>query len=225
MEQTSPTRTELLLKKSQINLANQGKELLKKKRDALMLEFMNVLNDALRLSSFLQRAMAEGQYSLATAQAVDGMVTVKSASFATKGNVTVDITGTQIMGVPLPVVTKGLSPVRSALERGYSIVNVSSRISETAEKFEKIIDVIIDNAHIETRLKRLGEEIQKTNRRVNALEHVVVPAMKQQMNYIKMILEERAREDLFRLKKVKKSIEKKKKIMIAERDRNAAARA
>ncbi|MBI5206531.1 MAG: V-type ATP synthase subunit D [Candidatus Firestonebacteria bacterium] len=211
MEQVSPTRTELLFKKSQINLANQGKELLKQKRDALMMEFMNVLNDALRLSSFLQRVMAEGQYALVTAQAVDGVVTVKSTSFATKGNVTVDVSGTQVMGVPLPVVTKGLSPVRSGLARGYSITGVSSRISETAEKFEKIIDLIIDNAHIETRLRRLGEEIQKTNRRVNALEHIVVPAFKQQVAYIKMTLEERAREDLFRLKKVKKSIEKKKK--------------
>ncbi|MBI5416588.1 V-type ATP synthase subunit D [Candidatus Poribacteria bacterium] len=217
MEQAAPTRTELLLKKSQIKLADQGKELLKQKRDALMMEFMNVLNDALRLSSFLQRAMSEGQFSLTTAQAVDGVVAVKSTSFATKGNVTVDISGTQVMGVPLPVVTKGLSPVRSHLKRGYSVTGVSSRINETAEKFEKIIDVIIDNAHIETRLKRLGEEIQKTNRRVNALEHIVVPALKQQVIYIKMTLEERAREDLFRLKKVKKSIEKKKAKMLAER--------
>ncbi len=217
MEQASPTRTELLLKKSQINLANQGKDLLKQKRDALMIEFMNVLNDALRLSSFLQRAMAEGQFALTIAQSVDGMVTVKSASFATKSNVSVDITGTQIMGVPLPVVTKGISPLRTQLTRGYSLTGVSSRINETSEKFEKIIDVIIDNAHIETRLKRLGEEIQKTNRRVNALEHIVVPALKQQVNYIKMTLEERAREDLFRLKKVKKSIEKKKTKMLQER--------
>lgn len=175
-----------------------------------MMEFMKVLDHALRMSNFLQRALAEGQYSLATAQAVDGMVTVKSASFATRANVTASITGTQVMGVPLPVVTKGISPVRNLFSRGYSVTGVSSRISETAEKFEKIVDVIIDNAHIETRLRRLGEEIQKTNRRVNALEHIVVPALKNQVTYIKMTLEERAREDLFRLKKVKKAIEKNK---------------
>ncbi|MDD5771836.1 MAG: V-type ATP synthase subunit D [bacterium] len=219
MESSSPTRTELLLKKTQINLANQGKELLKQKRDALMMEFMKVLDHALRMSNFLQRALAEGQYSLATAQAVDGMITVKSASFATKSNVTATITGTQVMGVPLPVVTKGVSPLRNQFSRGYSIAGVSSRISETAEKFEKIVDVIIDNAHIETRLRRLGEEIQKTNRRVNALEHIVVPALKEQVTFIKMTLEERAREDLFRLKKVKKSIEKNKKLIEQEKQK------
>ena len=85
-----------------------------------------------------------------------------------------------------------------------------SRIDETADKFERILDVIIEYADIETRLKRLGEEIQKTNRRVNALEQITVPALKEQVAYIQMTLDERAREDLFRLKKVKKKIEKKK---------------
>ena len=129
---------------------------------------------------------------------------------ATKGAIVVDMTGTKIMGVSVPVVTKGESPVRSSFTRGYSITGVSSRIDETADKFERILDVIIEYADIETRLKRLGEEIQKTNRRVNALEQITVPALKEQVTYIRQTLDERAREDLFRLKKVKKKIERKK---------------
>jgi V/A-type H+-transporting ATPase subunit D len=108
------------------------------------------------------------------------------------------------------VVTKGKSPVRSSFTRGYSITGVSSRIDETADRFENILDVIIEYADIETRLKRLGEEIQKTNRRVNALEQITVPGLKEQVAYIRQTLDERAREDLFRLKKVKKKIEAKK---------------
>lgn len=210
MEQVSPTRMELLQKKAQITLAEQGKDLLKQKRDALLIEFMSVIDETLRLSSLLEKATGNAQYSLAVAEAVDGAVIVKSASFATQGEVTIDITGTHVMGIPIPVVKKKKSYVRSALSRGYSITGVSSRIDETAENFEKIVDVLIDSADIETRLKRLGEEIQKTNRRVNALEHIVVPDLKAQVAYIKMTLEERAREDLFRLKKVKKALEKKK---------------
>jgi len=210
VEQVSPTRMELLQKKAQISLAEQGKDLLKQKRDALLIEFMSVIDETLRLSSLLEKAASNAQYSLAVAEAVDGVVMLKSASFATKGEVTIDITGTHIMGIPIPVVKKKKSHVRSALSRGYSITGVSSRIDETAENFEKIIDVLIDSADIETRLKRLGEEIQKTNRRVNALEHVVIPDLIVQVAYIKMTLEERAREDLFRLKKVKKALEKKK---------------
>ncbi|MDO8914594.1 MAG: V-type ATP synthase subunit D [Coriobacteriia bacterium] len=210
MEEVRPTRSELLERRGQIQLAQQGMDLLKQKRDALLIEFMSVMDETLRLSGMLQKATAEAQYSLAVAKSVDGNVSVRSVAMATKGEVSVDMTGTKIMGVPVPVVTKGESPVRSSFTRGYSITGVSSRIDESADKFERILDVIIEYADIETRLKRLGEEIQKTNRRVNALEQITVPSLREQVAYIRQTLDERAREDLFRLKKVKKKIERKK---------------
>jgi len=198
-----------LERKQQITLAEQGMDLLKQKRDALLIEFMSVMDETLRLSSDLQRTTSEAQFSLAVASAVDGTVAVRSAAMATKGEITIDMTGTKIMGVSVPVVTKGESPLRTSFSRGYAITSVSSRIDESADKFERILDVIIEYADIETRLKRLGEEIQKTNRRVNALEQITVPALKEQVAYIRQTLDERAREDLFRLKKVKKKIEKR----------------
>jgi V/A-type H+-transporting ATPase subunit D len=210
MEEVRPTRSELLERRSQIGLAQQGMDLLKQKRDALLIEFMSVMDETLRLSGSLQKAVSDAQYSLAVAKSVDGNVSVRSVAMATKGEVTIDMTGTKIMGVSVPVVTKGRSPVRSSFTRGYSITGVSSRIDESADRFEKILDVIIEYADIETRLKRLGEEIQKTNRRVNALEQITVPGLKEQVAYIRQTLDERAREDLFRLKKVKKKIERKK---------------
>lgn len=210
MEEVRPTRSELLERKQQITLAEQGMDLLKQKRDALLIEFMSVMDETLRLSNDLQRTTNEAQYSLAIAKAVDGTVSVRSAAFATRGEVTIDMTGTKIMGIAVPVVTKGESPLRTSFTRGYAITGVSSRIDETADKFERILDVIIEYADIETRLKRLGEEIQKTNRRVNALEQITVPQLKEQVSYIRQALDERAREDLFRLKKVKKKIEAKK---------------
>jgi len=215
MEEVRPTRSELLERRGQIQLAQQGMDLLKQKRDALLIEFMSVMDETLRLSSSLQKSTSEAQYSLAVAKSVDGNVSVRSVAMATKGEITIDMTGTKIMGVSVPVVTKGESPVRSSFTRGYSITGVSSRIDETADKFEKILDVIIEYADIETRLKRLGEEIQKTNRRVNALEQITVPSLREQVAYIRQTLDERAREDLFRLKKVKKKIERKKAAQIA----------
>jgi len=215
MEEVRPTRSELLERRGQITLAQQGMDLLKQKRDALLIEFMSVMDETLRLSGSLQKTVADAQYSLAVAKSVDGNVSVRSVAMATKGEVTIDMTGTKIMGVSVPVVTKGQSPVRSSFSRGYSITGVSSRIDETADRFEKILDVIIEYADIETRLKRLGEEIQKTNRRVNALEQITVPGLKEQVAYIRQTLDERAREDLFRLKKVKKKIERKKAAQVA----------
>ncbi|HEY5540541.1 MAG TPA: V-type ATP synthase subunit D [Coriobacteriia bacterium] len=215
MEEVRPTRAELLERKQQIALAQQGMDLLKQKRDALLIEFMGVMDETLRLSDSLQKTMREAQYSLAVAQAVDGTVALRSAGLATKGEIVVDMTGTKIMGVSVPVVTKGESPIKSSFTRGYSVTGVSSRVDETAEKFERILDVIIEYADIETRLKRLGEEINKTNRRVNALEQVTVPQLREQVGYISQTLDERAREDLFRLKKVKKKIEAKKRATAA----------
>ena len=211
MEEVRPTRAELLERKQQIGLAQQGMDLLKQKRDALLIEFMGVMDETLRLSDSIQKTVREAQYSLAVAQAVDGTVALRSAGLATKGEIVVEMTGTKIMGVSVPVVTKGESPIKSSFTRGYSVTGVSSRVDETAENFEKILDVIIEYADIETRLKRLGEEINKTNRRVNALEQVTVPQLVEQVSYISQTLDERAREDLFQLKKVKKKIEAKKR--------------
>jgi V/A-type H+/Na+-transporting ATPase subunit D len=215
MEEVRPTRAELLERRSQIALAQQGMDLLKQKRDALLLEFMGVMDETLRLSDSLQKTVSEAQYSLAVSQAVDGVVALRSAGLATRGEIVVDMTGTKIMGVSVPVVTKGDSPIKSSFTRGYSVTGVSSRVDETADKFERVLDVIIEYADIETRLKRLGEEINKTNRRVNALEQVTVPSLREQVGYISQTLDERAREDLFRLKKVKKKIESKKKAATA----------
>jgi len=215
MEEVRPTRSELLERRSQIALAQQGMDLLKQKRDALLIEFMSVMDETLELSSSLQRNVSEAQYALAVAKAVDGTVALRSAAMATKGEIVVEMTGTKIMGVSVPVVTKGDSPIKTSFTRGYAATGVSSRVDETAEKFEHILDVIIEYADIETRLKRLGEEIQKTNRRVNALEQATVPGLREQVAYISQTLDERAREDLFRLKKVKKKIEAKNKAAAA----------
>jgi len=210
VEEVRPTRAELLDRKQQIALAQQGMDLLKQKRDALLIEFMGVMDETLRMSESLQKHVADAQYALAVAKAVDGTVAVRSAGLATSGAITIEMTGAKIMGVSVPVVTKGASPVKTSFTRGYAVTGVSSRVDEAADKFEHILDVIIEYADVETRLKRLGEEINKTNRRVNALEQVTVPSLTEQVSYIRQTLDERSREDLFRLKKVKAKIEKKK---------------
>ena len=205
-EKVNPTRSELLYRRQQIRLAEQGMELLKKKRDALLREFLPIIDETMKLSMRLERATADAQQSLALAKAVEGKSVVKSVSFATRGEILVDIFGTHVMGVPIPVIKKSDTALKNELGRGYSITGVSARVDSTAGKFEEIIDIMIQSADIETRLRRLGEELQKTNRRVNALENVVVPELQVQVKFIFSALDERAREDHFRLKKVKKKI-------------------
>ncbi len=201
---------ELIKKNAQIKLAEQGRDLLREKMDALIREFFLIMENVSRSRDELETVSDLAQRSLLIAQAVDDSVALKSASFATKRHITLDIGGKNIMGIPVPVIGKKRVSL-GLLERGYSILGVSGRIDETAEKFEAEIDLIIGLAETETALRRLGDEIQMNRRRVNALEQVLIPELKKQAKYIKIIIEEREREDLYRLKKVKKILDQKKK--------------
>jgi V/A-type H+-transporting ATPase subunit D len=210
MEQVKPTRMELMKTKAQIKLAEQGRDLLREKMDALIQEFFKILTTVSNSREELEQVSRSADFALLIAQAVDDPLTLKSASFATRKAITVDISGKNIMGVPVPVIEKKRIS-KSTLERGYGIISTSSRIDETAERFEAELDLLIELAETETAMRRLGAEIQMNRRRVNALEQILIPELKNQAKYIKNAIEEREREDLFRLKKVKTIIERKKK--------------
>jgi V/A-type H+-transporting ATPase subunit D len=209
MEQVNPTRMELIRKRGQIKLAEQGRDLLREKMDALIQEFFRIMESVSESRQELEKLADVSRHTLTIALAVDDPVTLKSASFATKRGLTLEIHGKNIMGVPVPIIEKKKF-VKSIFERGYSIIMVSGRIDEVAERYEEQLDHIINLAETETSLKRLGGEIQMTRRRVNALEQILIPDLKKQARYIKNIIEEREREDLYRLKKVKKLIERRK---------------
>jgi len=210
MEQINPTRMELIKKNAQIKLAEQGRDLLREKMDALIREFFHIMESVSMSRDHLEQLSNAAQHSLLIAMAIDDPVTLKSASFATRQGITLDIKGKNIMGVPVPIIEKRRF-VKSLFERGYSILGVSGRIDETAEKFEAELDLIISLAETETALRRVGNEIQMTRRRVNALEQILIPELRRQAKYIEITIDERDREDLYRLKKVKKIIERKKK--------------
>jgi len=210
MEQVNPTRMELIKKNTQIKLAEQGRDLLREKMDVLIQSFFQIMTTVSKSRGELEIAADKAQHSLLTALAVDDPVTLKSASFATRKGLSLDIKGKNIMGIAVPMIEKKRIS-KSVLERGYSIIGMSGRIDEAAEKFEMELDLIIELAETETSLKRIGGEIQMTRRRVNALEQIMIPELKKQAKYIRITIDEREREDLYRLKKVKKIIDRRKK--------------
>jgi len=209
VEQVNPTRMELIKKNAQIKLAEQGRDLLREKMDALIQEFFHIMVTVSKSREELETAAIAAQRSLCVAEAVDDLTALKSASFATNRSLTLEIRGKNVMGVPVPLVERK-TVTKSVLERGYSMIGTSGRIDETAERYEAELDLIIGLAETETALRRLGDEIQMNRRRVNALEQVLIPELKQQAKYIKIAIEEREREDLYRLKKVKKILERRK---------------
>src|SRR5660398_12528 len=143
---------ELIKKRAQIKLAEQGRDLLREKMDALIQEFFHIMVSVSKSREELEIASTSAQRSLYIARAVDDPVTLKSASFATKRAVTLDIRGKNIMGVPVPLVERK-TVTKSVIERGYSIIGTSGRIDEAAERYETELDLIIRLAETETSLR------------------------------------------------------------------------
>lgn len=209
MSNVSATRMELLTRKTQISLASQGRDLLEQKRTALLKEFMRTADLALERSDTLELTAEQARHALARAEAMTGAESVRSASLASLSGLALEVTNVSVMGVHVPHIEQK-RVTRSALERGYSIVGASTAIDEAASAFEAEVEAIIQLAEIEIRLTRLGEEIQRTSRRLNALDHFVIPRLKSEQDFIQMALDERERADHFRLKLVKKSLERKR---------------
>lgn len=211
MSNVSVTRMELLARKAQIALASQGRDLLEEKRTALLKEFMRTADTALERSDALQISASIASQSLARTEAMAGAESVRSAALASRGGFELEVQTSSIMGVRVPHIEQR-SVSRSFLQRGYSIVGASISIDETASAFEQEVEAILQLAETELRLVRLGDEIQRTSRRLNALDHFLIPRLKTERDFIQMSLDERERADHFRLKLVKRSLERKRGI-------------
>ncbi len=207
MSEVSPTRMNLLIRKRQIKIAQQGASLLKNKRDALLREFMDLIKPILKDRKELDENLRKAVSVLAIALGVDGSEKLESAALATKREYLLKVEEKRVWGVKLPSI-EGTEMKRSILERGYSPLSITSRIDLTAEAFENIVNLIVRMAPMEIKLKKLGNEIKKTTRRVNALEERLIPDLKEQVKFIRQVLEDREREDKFRLKRLKSKKEK-----------------
>ncbi len=209
MKKVTCTRMDLLARKAQIALARQGRDLLDQKRTALMKELFRIAETVMAHTEVLRQAAADARQALARAEAVAGPEALKSAALAARGELTLQITTVNIMGINVPHIEQR-SVLRPALGRGYSIVGASTTIDEAASAFEAQVDVILQLAESELRLTRLAKEIQNTSRRLNALEHLLIPELESERDFIQMALDERERADHFRFKLMKRLLERKR---------------
>jgi V/A-type H+-transporting ATPase subunit D len=201
-EEVKPTRSELIKLKRRIELTKKGHKLLKMKRDGLMLEFFKVLPAVKELQARLVRQFRKARNRTVIAEAAEGKITVKSAAFTQHEPPEIRVRGRNVMGVVVPEI-EAHTVERPLNQRGYAIIGTSARIDEMVDEYEKLVKLIIQAAEVETAVKRLLEEIEKTKRRVNALEFKVIPESQKQAAYISMRLEEMERENIFRLKRIK----------------------
>ena len=212
MDHVNPTRMELLTKRAEILLAEQGRDLLKQKRNALWKELRKSIDVVMEESTELDRVAAEAARSLAMAEALDGREAVVSAGMAAgRRRATIHVRAANVMGIPVPEIQRE-KLIRPCTERGYSLTSTSSRIDEAAERFEEELEILIEVAAVEMRLRRLLAEIRKTTIRINSLDVVLLPRLTGARDYIESLLSEREREDSFRLKRVKQSLARKHRV-------------
>jgi V/A-type H+/Na+-transporting ATPase subunit D len=206
IEGINPTRMELLKLKDREKLAVKGHSLLKEKRNALIMEFFNILERVKGSRENVEETLKEAYKDLTASQIVMGDLAVKKSAMSVKESVEIDIDSRSVMGVVVPLIESETSQ-RTMVERGYGFLDTSVKLDEAASKFEESIKLIIELGEIEKTIILLAGEIESTKRRVNALEHIIIPKLENTVKYIEMRLEEMERENFVRLKMIKKTME------------------
>jgi len=198
-----PTRSELLDIKRKIALSHRGHKLLKMKRDGLIMEFFQILEKARDIRGTLTEEYKEARRRLTLAEAAEGTIAIMAAGFAPKDKPYVHVTSRNVMGVVVPQV-ESRSVRKRIVERGYGVIGSRSSIDDAVTAYERLVEDVVVAAEIETTLRKLLVEIEKTKRRVNALEFKVIPDLQAAAAFIAFRLEEVERENIFRLKTLKK---------------------
>ncbi|MGC8816880.1 MAG: V-type ATP synthase subunit D [Candidatus Hadarchaeum sp.] len=204
----SPNRMELLKVKNRLALAEKGYDLLKEKMDALVMELLNTLKIIQKSKAEAITQLKRGYEAVSICMATLGTFETVQAAAESKKEINIDIYVRNIMGIEVPTIqVAGIE--RNALARGYSLHTTSSLLDIAAEEMERAIKLLIELAELEVTAISLARELEKTKRRVNALEYILIPRLRESMKFIMMRLDELERENFTRLKRIKAILEKR----------------
>jgi V/A-type H+-transporting ATPase subunit D len=210
LQNVKPTRMELLKLRKRVKLADKGHRLLKEKRDALISEFMIVIKEYKEARKRVEDNLKVAFYNLLMAEVLLGSRDLEQISGITLRDINLDFMTKNIMGVSVPIM-KVDNLIRRVHERGYGFLSTNAKLDDAAKNFEESILSIVKLAEVEESVRRIAEEVEKTKRRVNALEYIVIPRLKATIKHIEMRMEEIERESFLRLKKIKASLEARKR--------------
>ncbi len=203
-QNVTPNRSELLLLRKKIKLARSGHSMLKKKRDGLIIEFFKALEKARNVRSELVEEYRHALGKMNITRALDSDLAVKSVALAVKDKPVIQLEAKNVMGVLVPSIKKGAVQKR-IFTRGFGYISGSIKIDEAALAYEKLVEKVLEAAEHETALRRLLQEIEKTKRKVNALEKITIPRLEASASYVRLRLEEMERENFARLKHIKRA--------------------
>jgi len=203
VDEIKPTRSGLLIVRRRMALAERIHRLLSMKLDGMMLELIRLTDRAARERKELEEKYARAREMAAVATMMEGATGVLLAALSVEAVPTYTTGHKNVFGVHLP----DLEPVmvkKTLIQRGYGILGTSSVIDDAADAYEDLIAAIIASAELEGGITRLLDDIERTRRRVNALEFKVIPELTDLRRLIEYQRDEMERQDAVRLRRIKK---------------------
>jgi len=202
----NPTRMELTRLKGKLKTSIRGHKLLKDKRDELMKQFLDVVREVRQLRSEVEQELMKVHGSFTVASALMSGAAMEQALMYPKQSVELDMTFKNVMSVSVPTYHYKTRTDDSGDIFPYGFANTSGELDSAVESLGTVFQSMLKLAQIEKTAQLLAEEIEKTRRRVNALEYVVIPNTQESIRYITMKLDENDRSTTTRLMKVKDMI-------------------
>ena len=202
----TPTRMVLNQLKGRLKTARRGHKLLKDKRDELMRQFMDVVNLNKQLRTRVEEGLTAAFSSLQVASAIMSPEMLEQALLYPRQSVELGLTYKNIMSVNVPQYsfqTKNNDPSEIY---PYGFAQTSGELDDALDKMARVFEDMLELAQVEKTMQLLAEEIEKTRRRVNALEYVMIPELESNIKYIAMKLEENENATKVRLLKVKEMV-------------------
>jgi len=200
--QIAPTKSNLIKAKSSLALSQSGFDLLDKKRNVLIKETMALVDKAKGVQEEIYTLISEAYQALQTANITMGIRNVEDMTYSIPKDESFEVLVKSVMGVDIPTVRYK----KREITPSYGFFNTNLSLDVARQMFNEVRYKIYELAEIENSIFKLAKEVEKTNKRTNALQHIQIPKYREQVKYIQEILEEKEREDFFRLKKVKKKI-------------------
>jgi len=206
-ENVSPTRINLIQTKKTLNLAESGREVLERKRDILLRELRNSIFEAERAREELLVALGKAYQNLREANMAKGSESVASVALGSSTKASYLIDYKSIMGVTVPSVEFQGEP---DVKPDYGFANTSVELDKAFKQFHRILNLIADLARAEGTTFQIANDVRRTQRRVNALNYVLIPRYRRTAKWIELVLEEKDREEFVRTKIIKRLIKERK---------------
>ncbi|MGC8622487.1 MAG: V-type ATP synthase subunit D [Candidatus Micrarchaeia archaeon] len=196
------TRIELIRTRRRIAIAKKGLTLLKMKRSSLVLEFFNLARQIQKLMGSLGETVTRARESIHIADVLSGRIILERIA-AEQSSIGASVEAKNVMGVKIPNISieKG-----NRMPESYELISVPAPIEDARSAYAQLFNMLIEIAEKENALRKLLHEIEKLNRRSNAIENVAIPAMQEKAKYIRQRLEDMERDNIVSLKFIKGKI-------------------